>query len=186
MLRTACIQNRKWQDEGLPKVPIAVNLSALQFHQKDLKGSIANALRESGLESGYLELEITEGITMKEVEITILALNELKQMGVLISIDDFGTGYSSLSYLKRFPIDKLKIDQSFVRDITTDADDATIVQTIIGMGHSLRLKVIAEGVETVDQLAFLRDNGCDEIQGYYFSRPLAAEDFEKYIKSRTA
>jgi EAL domain-containing protein (putative c-di-GMP-specific phosphodiesterase class I) len=113
----------------------------------------------------------------------VLTLNELKQMGVLISIDDFGTGYSSLSYLKRFPIDKLKVDQSFVRDISTHADDAAMVRTIITMGHNLRLKVIAEGVETAEQLAFLKEQQCDEIQGYYFSQPLAADDFSEYVKT---
>jgi diguanylate cyclase (GGDEF)-like protein/PAS domain S-box-containing protein len=183
VLSTACAQNKKWQDEGLLRVPVAVNLSALQFHQKNITETISHVLRETGLESGYLELEITEGVTMKEVETTVRTLNDLKQMGVLISIDDFGTGYSSLSYLKRFPIDKLKIDQSFVRDITTDADDAAIVQTIISMGHGLRLKVIAEGVETAEQLAFLKQRECDEIQGYYFSKPLAAAEFSKFVKS---
>ena len=185
VLKTACIQNKNWQDEGLLKVPVAVNISALQFHQKNFKESIAQALSESGLEPGYLELEITEGITIKDIETTVRSLNELKLMGVLISIDDFGTGYSSLSYLKRFPIDKLKIDQSFVCDLTTDADDASIVQTIISMGHGLRLKVIAEGVETAEQLAFLKERQCDEIQGYYFSKPLTADDFSEYMKSRT-
>ncbi len=184
VLKTACIQNKKWQDEGLLKVPVAVNISVLQFHQKNFKETIVNALHESGLEPGYLELEITEGVTIKDIEITVHLLSELKQMGVLISIDDFGTGYSSLSYLKRFPIDKLKVDQSFVRDITTDTDDAAIVQTIISMGHGLRLKVIAEGVETAEQLAFLKKRGCDEIQGFYFSKPLTVEDFREYVKSR--
>jgi diguanylate cyclase (GGDEF)-like protein/PAS domain S-box-containing protein len=185
VLKTACIQNKKWQDEGLLKVPVAVNISALQFHQKNFKESIAQALQESGLEPGYLELEITEGIAIKDIETTVRSLNELKLMGVLISIDDFGTGYSSLSYLKRFPIDKLKIDQSFVCDLTTDADDAAIVQTIISMGHGLRFKVIAEGVETAEQLAFLKEKECDEIQGYYFSKPLTADDFSEYVKSHT-
>jgi diguanylate cyclase (GGDEF)-like protein/PAS domain S-box-containing protein len=183
VLKTACIQNKKWQDEGLLTVPMAVNISALQFHQKHFKETIARALRESGLEPGYLELEITEGITVKDIETTVYLLNELKLMGVLISIDDFGTGYSSLSYLKRFPIDKLKVDQSFVHDLSTDADDASIVQTIISMGHGLRLKVIAEGVETADQLAFLKEQHCDEIQGFYFSKPLTVDDFRAYVKS---
>ena len=184
VLKTACVQNKKWQDEGLLKVPVAVNISALQFHQKHFKETVAQALHESGLEPGYLELEITEGVTIKDIETTVRQLKELKQMGVLISIDDFGTGYSSLSYLKRFPIDKLKVDQSFVRDISTSADDASIVQTIISMGHGLRLKVIAEGVETAEQLAFLKERGCDEIQGYYFSKPLTAEEFGEYVKLR--
>ena len=184
VLHTACVQNRLWQENGLPKVPVAVNISAMQFHQKNFRETVARVLQESGLESCYLELEITESITVKEIEKTVHLLNEFKQMGVLISIDDFGTGYSSLSYLKRFPIDKLKIDQSFVRDIGTDADDASIVQTIISMGHGLRLKVIAEGVETSEQLAFLKERGCDETQGYYFSKPLPSAEFEKYVRSR--
>jgi diguanylate cyclase (GGDEF)-like protein/PAS domain S-box-containing protein len=186
VLKTATTQNKQWQDAGLLSVPVAVNLSALQFHQKSFKESIARALRESGLAAGYLELEITEGVTVKNVETTIHLLGEIKQMGVLISIDDFGTGYSSLSYLKRFPIDKLKIDQSFVLDLCSDADDAAIVRTIIGMAHSLRLRVIAEGVETEQQLAFLKQNGCDEVQGYYFSRPLTPEDFVEFVKARRA
>jgi len=186
VLGAACAQNKKWQDEGLLNVPVAVNISALQFHQKNFRETIAQALHKSGLEPGYLELEITEGITVKDIETTVRSLYEFKLMGVLISIDDFGTGYSSLSYLKRFPIDKLKIDQSFVRDITTDADDAAIVQTIISMGHGLRLKVIAEGVETAEQLAFLKERDCDEIQGYYFSKPLAADEFVTYVKSQIA
>lgn len=185
VLRTACTQNRRWQDENLIRVPIAVNLSALQFYQRDIRDCIAQVLQQSGLEPRYLELEITESTAMRDIEATVHTLNELKQMGILISIDDFGTGYSSLSYLKRFPIDKLKIDQSFVRDINTDVDDAAIVQTIIGMGHSLRLTVIAEGVETMDQLTFLKYKGCDEVQGYYFSKPLPAEGFAKYVSKHT-
>ncbi|MBI3903860.1 MAG: EAL domain-containing protein [Nitrosomonadales bacterium] len=182
VLNEACAQNKKWQDEGLIKIPVAVNLSALQFHQKNIKETIACALHDSGLEPGYLELEITESVTMKEVETTVRTLNEIKLMGVLISIDDFGTGYSSLSYLKRFPIDKLKVDRSFVRDLISDPDDAAIVRSIIGMGHGLRLKVIAEGVETAEQLAFLRESRCDEIQGYYFSHPLGAQDFAAFVE----
>jgi diguanylate cyclase (GGDEF)-like protein/PAS domain S-box-containing protein len=181
VLNEACIQNRKWQDEGLIKIPVAVNLSAVQFHQENIKETIARALHDSGLEPCYLELEITESVTMKEIETTIRTLQEIKQMGVLIAIDDFGTGYSSLSYLKRFPIDKLKVDRSFVRDITANPDDAAIVRTVIGMGHGLRLKVIAEGVETAEQLAFLRECQCDEIQGYYFSTPLSVQEFAAFV-----
>ena len=186
VLKTACRQNKAWQDADMLRVPIAVNLSALQFHKREIKDTILEALHQSGLESGYLEIEVTEGTAMREISTTVRLLNEFKEMGLLISIDDFGTGYSSLSYLKRFPIDKLKVDQSFVRDIGRDVDDAAIVQTVIGIGHSLRLKVIAEGVETLEQLTFLRNNGCDEIQGYYFSKPLPAAEFEVFVKSYRA
>jgi len=186
VLRTACAQNKQWQEEGLVKIPVAVNLSALQFHQKDLVEMIVGILHETGLEPRYLELELTEGIIMKNAESTIATLNALKQAGIMLSIDDFGTGYSSLSYLKRFPIDKLKIDQSFISDIATNEDDAMITTTIISMGHNLRLKVIAEGVETEEQIGFLREHQCDETQGYYVSTPLSPEEFAGFIKSRLA
>ncbi len=174
VLRTACAQNKAWQDAGLPCISVAVNLSARQFMQPGLLESVRRALGDSGLEARYLELELTESMMMNNAEHFITTLHALKSMGVQLSIDDFGTGYSSLSYLKRFPIDRLKIDQSFIRDIVTDTGDATITRAVIALGHSLNLKVIAEGVETAEQLAFLRANQCDEIQGYYFSRPLAA------------
>jgi diguanylate cyclase (GGDEF)-like protein/PAS domain S-box-containing protein len=173
VLRTACAQNKAWQDAGLPRISVAVNLSARQFMQPGLLESVRQALGDSGLEARYLELELTESMMMNSAEQFITTLHALKSMGVQLSIDDFGTGYSSLSYLKRFPIDRLKIDQSFIRDIVTDTGDATITRAVIALGHSLNLKVIAEGVETAEQLAFLRANHCDEIQGYYFSRPLA-------------
>ncbi len=184
VLRTACAQNRKWQEDGIVKIPVAVNLSALQFHQKDLVELIVGILHETGLEPRYLELELTEGIIMKNAESTIATLNALKKAGVLLSIDDFGTGYSSLSYLKRFPIDKLKIDQSFIRDIATNENDALITTTIISMGHNLRFRVIAEGVETAEQISFLKEHQCDETQGYYVSTPLPPEEFASFIKSR--
>ncbi|MCI0527979.1 MAG: EAL domain-containing protein, partial [Nitrospira sp.] len=139
-------------------------------------------LEEIGLGPTYLDLELTESAIMENAEVTIRTLHKLKEMGTCISIDDFGTGYSSLSYLKRFPIDILKIDQSFVRDVTTDPDDAAIATLIIAMAHSLRLKVIAEGVETKEQLAFLHAHQCDEIQGYYFSRPVPAETFVQLLQ----
>jgi EAL domain-containing protein (putative c-di-GMP-specific phosphodiesterase class I) len=139
-------------------------------------------LEETGLDANYLELEVTEGTIMENAEITIKTLYELKEMGVHLAIDDFGTGYSSLSYLKRFPIDTLKIDQSFVRDITTDPDNTAITMAIIAMAHSLKLKVIAEGVETEEQLAFLHSHQCDEIQGYLFSRPVPAEAFTQLLR----
>lgn len=184
VLRTACAQNRKWQEDGIVKIPVAVNLSALQFHQKDLVELIVGILHETGLEPRYLELELTEGIIMKNAESTIATLNALKKAGVLLSIDDFGTGYSSLSYLKRFPIDKLKIDQSFIRDVATNENDALITTTIISMGHNLRFRVIAEGVETAEQISFLKEHQCDETQGYFVSTPLPPEEFASFIKSR--
>lgn len=180
VLREACRQNRAWQVQGLPPVPIAVNLSALQFLQQNLPDKIQAILEETGLEPRYLELELTESTFMQDAEQTITMLQTLKAMGLQLAIDDFGTGYSSLSYLKRFPIDKLKIDQSFVRHLASDPDDAAIARTIISMGHSLRLEVIAEGVETAEQLVFLETEGCDQIQGYYFSKPLAADEFSAF------
>lgn len=184
VLREACAQNREWQEEGFPAVPVAVNLSAVQFRQKELLEMIRSVLADTGLPPQYLELEITESVAMKNAESTIKALKELKEIGVRLSIDDFGTGYSSLSYLKRFPIDKIKIDRSFVRDITSDPDDAAITGAIISMAKSLKLKVIAEGVENGEQLAFMRERGCDEIQGYYFSKPLTPVDFRLYLMDR--
>ncbi|HJV88390.1 MAG TPA: EAL domain-containing protein [Noviherbaspirillum sp.] len=182
VLRTACTQNRAWQRAGLGKLRVAVNLSARQFAERDLVQTIAAVLEETGLEPQYLDIELTESLVMTDVEFTTSVLRELKALGVHLSIDDFGTGYSSLSYLKRFPIDMLKIDRSFVRDITLDADDAAIVQSIISLAHGLRLKVIAEGVETEEQLEHLWLHGCDQMQGYYFSRPLAADAFETLLK----
>ncbi len=177
VLRTACAQNKAWQRAGLKPVCVAVNLSARQFRQQDLVAVVAGILKETDLDPAYLELEITESLIMQNVEATIDTLTRLKAMGVRFAIDDFGTGYSSLSYLKRFPIDMLKIDQSFVRDITTDPDDAAIAKTIISMAHDMGLTVIAEGVETEEQKAFLRLRQCDEMQGYFFSRPVPAEEF---------
>jgi diguanylate cyclase (GGDEF)-like protein/PAS domain S-box-containing protein len=177
VIRTACRQNRAWQLGGLGHLRMSVNLSARQFAQQDLVESIAQALKEADLAPAYLEIELTESLVMADVDRAIGILRELKALGVKLSIDDFGTGYSSLSYLKRFPIDVLKIDRSFVNDITIDPDDAAIVVSIISLAHSLRLQVIAEGVETEQQLAYLRQHGCDQIQGYFFSRPITAEAF---------
>ncbi|WP_068773416.1 bifunctional diguanylate cyclase/phosphodiesterase [Paenibacillus sp. FJAT-26967] len=174
VLLEACQQNKAWQDAGLPKVPVSVNLSSRQFLQHNLKNKVNEVLRHTGLAPEYLELEITEGMTM-DVEHAIASLVELKQLGVQVSIDDFGTGYSSLSYLKKFPVDRLKIDRSFVRDIMDDPSDAAIVATIISITRHLNLKVIAEGVETEEQLSFLHRNQCHEVQGYWFSPPLNAE-----------
>lgn len=177
VLREACRQVKAWLDSGLRAVPVAVNISVSEFRYKSFLDSVALILRETGLPPRYLELELTESILMRDVESSASAIEALKAMGVKLAIDDFGMGYSSLSCLKRFPIGTLKIDQSFVRDIATDADDATIVSAVIGMGRNLNLRVIAEGVETHAQIAFLRTHHCDEGQGFHFSHPLSAEDF---------
>ena len=183
VLRTACTQCRRWQKMDYPSLYVAVNLSARQFHQKDLPASIYKILEETGFNPALLDLELTEGLVMQQAEASISTLRELVAMDVRISIDDFGTGYSSLSYLKRFPINVLKIDQSFVRDIPRDEDDAAIASTIITMAHSLGLKVVAEGVETIQQLEFLRKHQCNAMQGYYYSKPLAPQQFEELLKN---
>lgn len=180
VLRTACAQNKAWQVAGLPPLSVAVNLSARQFRQ-DVPAMVSKVLQETNLEAHYLELEITESIIMQNPDEAAATLRKLKEMGVRLAIDDFGTGYSSLSYLKRFPIDRLKIDQSFVRDITTDPDDAAIAMAVIAMAHSLNLKVVAEGVETEAQLSYLHRRQCDEFQGYYFSRPESSENMAHQI-----
>lgn len=182
VLQMACAQNKAWQEAGFPPLRVTVNLSARFFRRKDLMETVARILKETGLDPDYLELELTEGTTMENAEATIRTLHELKEMGVHLSIDDFGTGYSSLSYLKRFPLATLKIDRLFVQDITTSSDGAVITLAIIAMAHSLGLKVIAEGVETEEQLAFLRAHRCDEMQGYLFSRPIPAEAFTQLLR----
>ena len=176
VLRTACSQARKWQDEGLLAVPVAVNVSAVQFRQEGFRKLIGTVLRETGLAPQYLELELTESRLLSNADVTLSVLRELKAMGLKLAIDDFGTGYSSFSYLKHFPVSKLKIDRSFVRDVAVNPDDAAITTAIISMAKSLNLKVIAEGVEDEAQMTFLRARQCDEIQGYYFSKPLAPEE----------
>ena len=177
VLRTACTQAVSWQQSGLKLQPMSVNLSGMQLKQPDLLYKVAQILDETHFPAHLLELELTEGVLMANVEETITTLNKLKDMGIRLSIDDFGTGYSSLSYLKRFPIDTLKIDQSFIREITTSSDDSAIASTIIAMAHNLRLNVIAEGVETIEQANILLDKACDDVQGYFFSRPLCESDF---------
>lgn len=183
VLRTACAQCRTWQQAGLGHLRIAVNLSARQFAQKDLVSMITAILKDTGLAPNYLDIELTESSVVKDVERAVNILRELKTIGVQVSIDDFGTGYSSLSSLKRFPINVLKIDRSFVRDIATNSDDAAIVLSIISLAHNMKLKVIAEGVETQEQLDYLRRHGCEEMQGYYFSKPVAAAAFEQILRS---
>jgi EAL domain-containing protein (putative c-di-GMP-specific phosphodiesterase class I) len=182
VLRTACAQTRAWHRAGFPDLRIAVNLSARQFQRQNLVQIIRQTLTDSGLEPQYLDLELTESMLMHDMEHTVSVLKELDALGVALSVDDFGTGYSSLSYLKRFPIDVLKIDRSFVRDITASPDDAAIVTAIIAMAHSLEIKVIAEGVETLEQQEFLKQRDCDGMQGYYFSKPLSVEDFTRLLK----
>jgi diguanylate cyclase (GGDEF)-like protein/PAS domain S-box-containing protein len=183
VLRTACAQFRAWQEAGLLNLSITVNLSAKEFQRPDIVDRISLILQETGLEPKLLELEITESVAMKNPEHTIANINRLAEMGVHISIDDFGTGYSSLSYMKRLPIQKLKIDQSFIRDIATDPDDRAIITAVTSMAHSMNMKVIAEGVETEDQLSFLIETHCDEAQGYLFSRPLPAEEFRELVEA---
>jgi diguanylate cyclase (GGDEF)-like protein len=172
VLATACARNKAWQDQGLTKLTIAVNLSALQFADPLLLSKLTRIIQASGLDPSSLELEITESMVMLHGHRAVAVLEKLKSIGVQIAIDDFGTGYSSLSYLKRFPIDTLKVDHSFIRDIPADSGDKKIVRAIIAMAHSLRLKVVAEGVETADQLTFLRAQHCDAVQGYFLYRPL--------------
>ena len=175
VLRTACSQARKWQDEGIPAVSVAVNVSAVQFRQEGFCGLIQRVLHETGLAPQYLELELTESLLLANADLMLSVVQELKAMGVTLAIDDFGTGYSSFSYLRQFRVSKLKIDRVFIRDVAVNPDDAAITTAIISMAKSLRLKVIAEGVETEAQMSFLRAHQCDEIQGYYFSKPLAVD-----------
>lgn len=184
VLREACRQNRAWQDMGLAEIPIAVNLSVAELRQANFVQEVTRVLLKSGMAPHHLELEVTESIAIQEYSDVINRLQKLKEMGVRLSIDDFGTGYSSLSYLKRLPIDTIKIDKSFIHDIGIDLNDAAIVTEIISMSHSLGLSVIAEGVETKEQLDFLKIHHCDEIQGYYFGRPVPANEFEKMMKQR--
>lgn len=183
VLRCACRQNKAWQDQGLPLVRVSVNLSARQFGQYHLEEVVAAILLETGLAPQWLELELTESVIMKDAEQNIVLLNKFKAMGISLAIDDFGTGYSSLSYLKNFPISRLKIDRSFVRDLTTNQDDAAIARIIIDIAHSLNLSVIAEGVETRAQMQFLSFNNCVEMQGYLFSRPVPAVEFTELLRN---
>jgi diguanylate cyclase (GGDEF)-like protein/PAS domain S-box-containing protein len=180
-LRAACRQNKAWQVSGLPPIVVSVNVSARQFQEKDWVERVAEALEESGLEARYLELELTESMIMEDVQQAVETMHRLEQLGVHLAIDDFGTGYSSLSALKRFPVDRLKIDRSFVKDLPADTDDAAIARAVISLAHSLQLRVIAEGVETREQIDFLRAAGCDEIQGYYLSRPIDARALQAIL-----
>ena len=184
VVREACQQAGAWQRAGLPNLRIAVNLSASQFRHGRLLETVQEALSDAEIEPTCLEVELTESAVMSDPEGSVKILEQLSVMGVLVSVDDFGTGYSSISYLRRFPIDKLKIDRSFISEIATRSDDASIVQAIVSLAHSLKLKVVAEGVETLEQLQFLRSIGCDQYQGYYFSAALPAIEFEALIRRR--
>ncbi|HME40777.1 MAG TPA: EAL domain-containing protein [Steroidobacteraceae bacterium] len=182
VVREACRQARAWQLDGVPPLRISVNLSASQFRDTGLVDNIRRALDDAGLQARYLEVELTESAVMSDPEQSIAILEQLSAMGVLVSVDDFGTGYSSMSYLRRFPIDKLKIDRVFINEIVSRPEDASIVRAIVSLAHSLRLKVVAEGVETSAQLDFLKTANCDEYQGFHFSRPLPAAEFEHLIR----
>ena len=183
VLHTACAQMQCWLDAGFSLKRMAVNLSSIQFQKGDIVETVKSALKESRLSAQRLELEITEGLVMQETERTIDLLNKLKDIGVTMAIDDFGTGYSSLAYLKQLPVEKLKIDRSFVRDIPDDPNDEAITRAVIVLGQSLQLEVIAEGIETEAQQEFLKSLGCNEGQGYLYSHPLPAEEFVKLLQT---
>jgi diguanylate cyclase (GGDEF)-like protein len=184
VLREACRQAYAWQTAGLRPMRVAVNLSAQQFRQKNLVEVVRSALSAARLEARYLELELTESAVMHDAEQSIEILRQLSALGVRISVDDFGTGYSSLSYLRRLPLDKLKIDRAFIRDVVTNREDAAIVRAIVALAHNLHLKVIAEGVETPDQLAFLRELGCDQYQGFHYSVPVPNNVLVEMLRER--
>ena len=186
VLRESCRQAKAWQDAGLPAIEMAVNVSSVEFRSDKFLEDISTILKETGLKPRYLELELTESVLMQHAEFSVPVLQKLKAMGVRLAIDDFGTGYSSLSYLRQFPIDTLKIDQSFTHEINADTDEATIISAVINMGCHLKHRVIAEGVETAEQLAFLRAHGCDEGQGYYFGRAMTALETSKLLDLGTA
>jgi diguanylate cyclase (GGDEF)-like protein/PAS domain S-box-containing protein len=182
MLRKACRQANDWREQGLPPIRLAVNISAVELRSKEFVAGVAAILAETRLDPRRLELELTETFLMQDAKATALVLNALKELGVQLALDDFGTGYSSLSYVRRFPIDTLKVDRSFVRNLTRDADDASVVSAVINMGQSLHMRVVAEGVETREQLLFLKEHDCTEAQGYHFSRPLKAENFAQLLR----
>ena len=173
-MRTACAQNKAWQRAGVPPINVSVNVSARQFAERNWVNRVSEVLHQSGLEPNRLELELTESLIIKDVPLAIATMRQLRVMGVQLSIDDFGMGYSSLNALKSFPVARLKLDQSFVREIPNNRSDNAIAIAIISLGHQLNLKVIAEGVENPSQLRFLREHNCDEAQGYYFSKPAQA------------
>ena len=185
VLREACRQNKAWQDAGLTPIVVSVNVSARQFMERSLLDRIVDALKESGLEAKYLELELTESLIMQDVELAVATMEQLRRLGVKLSIDDFGTGYSSLSALKTFPVERLKIDMSFVGGLPADENDKAVAAAVISLGHKLKMRVIAEGVETEAQAAFLRENDCDEMQGFFFSRPVRPQRIEELLVAAT-
>ena len=186
VLTTACAQSVAWRRDGLPPLCIAVNLSARQFADENLLKDIAGALEESGMRPELLELELTESMVIQNPEKAIKVLAAIKQMGVRLAIADFGVGYASLAHIKRFPIDTLKVDRSFIRDLTENAEDRSITEAIIAMGKTLSLTVVAEGVETREQQAFLSDHACDAMQGFYFSKPIPHDEFASFMRQRIA
>ena len=186
VMKTACAQNVAWQKQGLPPVCVAVNLSRRQFMDNNLVEDIKTALTDSGLAPHLLELEITESMVMHNPVRMVAILTEIKNLGVRLAIDDFGTGYSSLAQIKHFPIDTLKVDRSFIRNIPQDAQDKAITEAIIAMGRTLSLTVVAEGVETIEQMDFLKERSCDEMQGYYFSKPVVPEQFADLLRTHVS
>ncbi|PZP77417.1 MAG: diguanylate cyclase, partial [Ectopseudomonas oleovorans] len=184
VLRQACRQARQWQQEGLAQIRVSVNISVYQLRQGNLTSLVRQVLEETGLAPQYLELELTESQLLDNVDSVIVTFRQLRELGVKLAIDDFGTGYSSLSYLKRFPVHYVKIDQTFIRDLSPGGEDAAITRAIIAMAHSLELKVVAEGVETQAQMDFLKSQNCDEIQGFLISRPVEASTFAELLRAQ--
>jgi EAL domain-containing protein (putative c-di-GMP-specific phosphodiesterase class I) len=182
VLKTACLQNMAWQEHGGRPLNIAVNLTARQFFDDNLQRDLAKILAETRMDASLLELEITESLLMRDVDKTLRILTELKNMGIRIAIDDFGTGYSSLSTLKKFPVDTIKIDRSFIREITSAGDDKQLTEAIIGVGRTLSMTVVAQGVETKEQADFLRHKACDEFQGFYFNKPIPADQITELLR----
>jgi len=184
VLEQACRQQKAWQQAGLGELFVAVNISAIQFRQEKFLNTVGDILQRTGIDPANLELELTETILMEDVEANIRLMASLKAMGVKLAVDDFGTGYSSLNYLNRFPIDKLKVDRSFVSDMLSDPTNLAITKAIIGLGHTIGLRVTAEGVEHEEELCILQSVACDEVQGYYFAKPMPAAEFGKWLAER--
>jgi EAL domain-containing protein (putative c-di-GMP-specific phosphodiesterase class I) len=184
VLKTACLQNVAWQHQGLPSLIIAINLTARQFRDEHLLSDLTSILQATGMEPRLLELEIAESLLTDNVESTLRILTGVKALGIRIAIDDFGTGYSSLATLQRFPIDTIKIDRSFIRNITSTTGDTALADAVIAMGKSLSLTVVAQGVENKDQAEFLRTHACDELQGFYFKKPLPPDEFAKLLQAQ--
>jgi EAL domain-containing protein (putative c-di-GMP-specific phosphodiesterase class I) len=181
VLREACRQATSWQHRGQPPIRVGVNLSSIQFFKQNVPLLVTKVLADTGLDPRLLDLELTESIVMHDADAVAKDLQQLRDLGVGISIDDFGTRYSTLTYVKHFPVDRLKIDQCFIRDVTTNPSDAAIVRAIVSLGHSLNLEIVAEGVETIEQAALLRTEGCDEVQGFYFAAPMPPEELMAFV-----